>query len=89
MRPPLVVELHERVEAALHRRAAREVLTAKLDAPCKIVPCSRSTKPLVQAWRGKVRVCLMPRARQASAKAPLNSEPPSVRIRCSGQSARQ
>ena len=33
MRPPLVVELHERVEAALHRSAAREVLAAKLDPP--------------------------------------------------------
>ncbi len=33
MRPPLVVELHERVEAALHRPAAREVPAAKLDPP--------------------------------------------------------
>ncbi len=55
---------------------------------CRIVPCRRSTKPLVQAWRGKVRVCLMPRTRHASAKAPLNSEPPSVmRATCSSRLA--
>src|SRR5437879_13354734 len=33
MRPLLVVELHEGVEAALHGPAAREVLAAKLDPP--------------------------------------------------------
>src|SRR5947209_7694969 len=44
MRPPLVVELHERVEAALHRSAAREVLAAKLDPPVLVQdrpPCLR------------------------------------------------
>lgn len=54
---------------------------------CRIVPCSRSTKPLVQACRGCVRVCRMPKAWQASSKAALNSEPRSVSTRCSGQPA--
>jgi hypothetical protein len=87
VRPPFVVELYEAIETALHRVAAGEVPATKLDCQCscRIVPWSRSTKPLVQAGRGCVRVCAISRWRQVSANAALNSEPSSVRMRRSGQ----
>src|SRR2546430_7011692 len=54
-----------------------------------MVCCSRSTKPLVQAWRGLIRVWRMPSAVQASSKLALNSPPPSVNTRWSDQPARR
>jgi len=52
-----------------------------------MVPCKRSTKPLVQAWRGRVRVCRIPRAAQAWSQAPRYSLPQAVRTRRRGQPA--
>src|SRR5262245_19959649 len=47
MRPLLVVEGHERVEAALHPQAAREVLAPKGDAP--VLVQDRPLQPLDEA----------------------------------------
>src|SRR5262245_58864499 len=47
VRPLLVVEGHERVEAALHRLAVREVLAPKRDAPVLVE--DRPLQPLDEA----------------------------------------
>lgn len=52
-----------------------------------MVPWSRSTKPLVQQWRGLVRVWRMRSSEQRASKRPLNSLPRSVRTRWSFQPA--
>src|SRR5215831_5051015 len=52
-----------------------------------MVCCKRSTKPLVQACRGLMRVWRIPSARQATANSALNSPPPSVSTRSTDQPA--
>src|SRR4029434_8032577 len=90
VRPLGVVVAHEAIEGTRHGREAREVASREHtgQSSWRIVPCSRSTKPLVQAWRGFVRVWRRPSSRQAASKAPLNSGPPSVSTRRTGQPAR-
>jgi len=65
--PLVVVEVQEGVETALQSRAAGEVAPAEgatRQCSCRMVPCNRSTKPFVHAWRGLVRVWEAPAPRR-------------------------
>lgn len=72
---PVVVELQVAIEGGLHRGRAGEEPPAELDAPqfAEEVPCSRSTKPLIQACRGLVRVWRMLLSAQTLSKTPRYS----------------
>jgi hypothetical protein len=68
----VVVELEVPIQGGLQEPYVGEEPAAELHAPQlgEDGALRRSTKPLVQAWRGWVRVCWMPRAARAWSNAP-------------------
>ncbi len=89
MRALDIVEMQVAIEGALQRRTAGEVVPTEGNAPVLMQdrPLDRSTKPLVQACRGFVRVTRICRWALPARNAPLNSCPPSVSTRCKVQPA--